>query len=729
MNRRIFFTWLWLSFLASTSPRAIASLFVKDELPSFINPDKHHSDSSSSSKDLKAVFFYVASTGSDRWSGKRKRTNYTKEDGPFATLGRARDAIRELKRQQGGTLQQPVTVFVRGGTYYLSEPLIFTPEDSGTADCPITYRAYPKEKPIISGGKPITNWQQRDNLWVANLPEVKQGQWYFRLLRVNEHWAIRARYPNLDPKQPLTGGWLYVNQPENFSEPFLRDRLPVSPDKFPNWQNWESAEVHVFMKRNYGNAIFPVSDVDRDNHTLLGNFVNASYPTDFGNRFFIENVREALDSPGEWYLDTKTGELLYWSTEPDFPKNVNVVAPTMSKLIVLKGESQTESFVEYLNFQGLTFTDTDYTLADYYFVSADAAIWLLVARQCTIKVCFFTNLGGNATWLEQRSHDNQILGNQMTHLGNGGVVLWGNTENQPFDNLIAGNDLEDIGKIYKHAGGVYVISGSGNKITHNQIKNSSRYGIYLVSLGNDHYSHNNIIEFNEVIDSSLETADTCAIGTLGRDRQSSNNIIRFNSIRNVVGMGTTTSGEIISPYFSWGFYLDDYSSNITIYGNIVVGTVLGAICLNGGKNNYVANNIFIDGLRMQIRLRTQDEFMIDNIFLRNIIVYKQPEAKLWESAVTWRRDVISECDFNLYWQKDDLDIAKKKEDITPEGNLIQWQAAGFDLNSLIADPLFVAPEKNDFRLKSNSPAFKLGFHKIPVEQIGLKGFNLTQSKA
>ncbi|AFZ35556.1 hypothetical protein Sta7437_2004 [Stanieria cyanosphaera PCC 7437] len=720
MNRRIFLTWIWLGFLASSSPRAIASI---------ITQNKHHSDFNSSSNNSKAVVFYVATNGSDRWSGKRKRSNYAKQDGPFATLKRARDAIRELKHQQGGTLQQPVTVLLRGGTYFLSEPLILTPEDSGTADYPITYRAYPNEKPIISGGQPITNWKKQGDLWVANLPKVKQKQWYFRLLRVNEHWAIRARYPNFDPKHPLTGGWLYVDQPESVSEQSLRDRLPLSPDKFPNWQNWEGAEVHIFLKRNYGNAIFPVSDVDRDNHSLLGNFVNTSYPTDFGNRFLIENVREALDSPGEWYLDIKTGELLYWSTEADFPNNVEVVAPIMTKLIMLQGESQTESFVEHLNFQELTFTDTDYTLADYYFVSADAAIWLSATRQCTIENCFFTNLGGNAIWLEQHSHNNQIVSNQMKHLGNGGVVLWGKTENQPFDNLIAANEFEDLGKIYKHTSGVYVISGSGNKIAYNQIKHSSRYGIYLVSLGNDHYSHNNLIEFNEVIDSSLETVDTCAIGTLGRDQQPSNNIIRFNSIRNVVGMGTTTSGEIISPYFSWGFYLDDYSSKITIYGNIVVGTVLGAICLNGGKNNYVENNIFIDGLRMQIRLRTRDEFMTDNIFLRNIIVYKESDAKLWASAGTWRRDIISECDFNLYWQQEDLDIAKIKESITPEGNLNQWQAAGFDLNSLIAEPLFVAPEKDDFRLQSNSPAFKLGFQKIPVEQIGLKGFNSNQGKA
>ena len=504
----------------------------------------------------------------------------------------------------------------------------------------------------------------------------------------------------------------------------LRDRLPISPAKFPNWQNWEGAEVHIFMKRNYGNSIFPVDSVDKENQTLRGNFTNANYPLAFGNRFFIENVREAFDSPGEWYLDIENDELFYLPTAPNFPKNVDVVAPTMDKLIVLQGDGDLLTFVEYINFQGLTFTDTDYTLADHYFLPADAAIWLSTARQCLIEDCTLTNLGGSAIWMEQRSQDNQILSNKMTNLGNGGVVLWGETKKQPFDNLIAGNYINDIGKIYKHAGGIVVKSGSGNTIAHNRIERTSRHGIYLYSGVN--YSHNNIIEFNEVIDSSLETADTCAIGTLGRDKQPSGNIIRFNLVRNVVGMGTTVSGQIVSPYYNWGIYLDDYSSGTTVYGNIVVGTVKGALMIHGGKDNLVENNIFIDGAENQIQLWPRDDFMKGNVIHRNIIVYNQPKAKLWHSNKNWRRDRMTECNFNLYWQADGLDLAKTEQAITPEGNFDQWQAAGFDRNSLIADPLFVAPEKNDFRLKPNSPAFRLGFQVIPVERIGLKGFNHNQ---
>ena len=106
---------------------------------------------------MKGVIFFVSTDGDDSWSGKLDSPNADKTDGPFATITRARDAIRELKKQ---SLSEPVTVMIRGGKYFLDEPVIFNKADSGTKDCPITYMAYPGEKPIISGGRKIeADWK------------------------------------------------------------------------------------------------------------------------------------------------------------------------------------------------------------------------------------------------------------------------------------------------------------------------------------------------------------------------------------------------------------------------------------------------------------------------------------------------------------------------------------------------------------------------------------------
>ncbi len=831
------------------------------------------------------VAFFVAPNGNDAWSGRLPSPNRAKTDGPFATLHRAVEAVRQLKRQQGGTLKQPVTIYLRSGTHFLREPIVLTPDDSGTASAPITFAAYRNEKPILSGGRRITNWRRTTvngkTVWVAQLPEVYEGKWFFRTLRVGDRWAIRARYPNFDPNDPLKGGWLFAqwwgapwergafdagvgnihnvgdrlewriavptagryrvwvryahhmtqfgvtdmsdrtglrvsdgpivplrNLPDtggwsNFrwtlaaemdlpageqtlvwenlkggglnldafaltddpdwhpdkaiqvigwwrelqvqppkegkhllliqaeactravgkevqvSHPVphgTRERIGVAPDKFPQWQGWEGAEVHIFPAWGWVNAILTVEKVDKERCAL---FVRCEQDIRPGNRFFISGVREALDAPNEWHLDRKRGELLYIPPEGVDLTKTEVVAPAMDRLFVLQGDTKQNRFVEHIRFRGLIFTDTDYTAPGGYYVPADAAIWLVAARHCAIEACEFRWLGGYAVRLEQRSHKNEIVGNTMHYLGGGGVILLGNTATQPFDNIVTDNIITDCGLVYKHVAGVYVTTGSGNYIAHNRIARMPRYGISLKSYGGDASSHHNIVEFNEIVDTNLETNDTGAIETLGRDRQLTGNIIRFNIIRNVVGMGTTPDGEFLTPYFTWGIYLDDYSSGTLVYGNIVVGTVLGAVCIHGGKDNIVENNIFVDGQEHQIRLQPRDEFMTGNVFRRNIIVFRNPQAVVWYSyAHTWGRHRLKEVDFNLYWHTGGLDLATTERAITPEGNFAQWQKAGFDRHSLIADPQFVAPEKGDFRLKPTSPAFKLGFKPIPVEKVG-----------
>ena len=722
MERRFFLTWLGLGFLASISPLTIAAI---------ANQNKHY-PVSNSSQNTKPILFYVACNGNNLWSGKQKTATLNQQDGPFATLERARDAIRELKRQQGGTLKQPITVFLRGGTYFLSEPLKLTSEDSGTKKFPIIYKAYPEEKPVISGGRRITNWKQQEDLWVANLPEVKTGKWYFRLLRVNNDWANRARYPNLDSQNPFADSFLYVNlsKPPKAIGQHLRTNITTAPNQLPNWQNWDGAEVHIFPERGWVNAILPVSKVDPQSNTI---YVNSQQDLLPGNRFFIANTRKAIDSPGEWCLEQNTGELLYYPTSPDFPDDVDVVAPQIDRLIVLQGDRQKANYVENLYFEGLTFTDTNYNLANDYYSPEDAAIWLSATRWCVIKECSFIRLGGHGVRLEYSSYENQIIYNTMTQLGQGGVVLLGNNKTQPFRNIIAANNIQNCGKVYKHVAGVYVATGSENYIAHNLIRRMPRYGISLKSFSGDRYSHNNTIEFNEIIDTNLETSDTGAIETLGRDKQASGNIIRFNFIRNAVGMGTTEQGRIVSPYYTWGIYLDDYSSGTIVYGNIVVGTVLGAVMIHGGKDNLVANNIFVRGLENQIQLSPKEKFTAGNVICRNIFIYQEPKATLWNSNENWRRDCLKNSDLNLYWHTGDLNLAKTNKDITPEGNFTQWQAAGFDLHSLITEPPLITPLKQDIdkirqedlRLDRHSNVFKqLGLKPIPVERIGIKGFRL-----
>jgi hypothetical protein len=279
--------------------------------------------------------------------------------------------------------------------------------------------------------------------------------------------------------------------------------------------------------------------------------------------------------------------------------------------------------------------------------------------------------------------------------------------------------MEHLGLIYKHVAGVYITHGSDHHIAYNRIADVPRYAVSLKSMGEDRLSHRNVVEFNEMLRTNLETNDTGAFESLGYEHRDSGNVVRHNLILDSVGMATTPDGKILTPHFTWGVYLDDYSSGTTVYGNIVARTVNGGGCIHGGQNDVFENNIFVEGYEHQMRLQPRDDFMKGNRFVRNIIVYSRPEAHL---IFSWRNQpgMFSECDYNLYWLKGgDLNTLTTKN--MPAGTYAEWVAAGNDTHSLIADPLFVNPGKDDYRLKPDSPAFKLGFKAIPVEKIGPKG--------
>jgi parallel beta-helix repeat protein len=826
------------------------------------------------------VRFYVSPQGNDSWSGRLPHPNARRNDGPFATLHRAQQAVRVLKDEG---VRQPIEVIVGGGTYHLSEPLVFTPDDSGTAEAPVVYRAAEGARVVLSGGMLLTGWRRvKDNLWSVSVPKTVRTGEIPRLLRLGDRWAIRARHPNFDPQNPLTGGWLFADfhgerwergvfgqgvgnihhpgdtlvwrirvpdsgtyrlwmryaadnagdaadmsgrcavqvddaemiplrnlpntggwghfrwsfvaelhlragertlrwknmqggglnmdalalvqdaswnpeqaigdvqwwgafrldkpreghllliQAESCDEAIGKEITVATPQPagcreylvfrngdIPRWQSGSEAELHVFPAWGWVNAIAPIVRIDHDTRRI--HLPPDGYTDDIrlGNRYFIEGVREALDAPNEWYLDREKGELLYLS-QGSTPPAAPAVLARLDRLIVLQGEPHRHRWVEHLRFEGFTFMDTNYTLTTNYYMPADAVIWMSGARDCVVTECTFRWTGGYALRLEGRSERIQFVKNRVEDVGQGGVILVGDNASQPRRNLIAGNIMQRLGLIYKHVAGVYIITGSDNRIAHNTIWDTPRYAVSLKTLDSAHQSHRNIVEYNDLRRTNLETNDTGAIETLGRDQQDSGNIIRHNLILDSVGMTSTPDGKIVTPYFTWGIYLDDYSSGTTVFGNIVARTVNGGICVHGGRNNVFENNIFVDALVEQIRLQPRDDFMQGNRFVRNIVLYSKPESTLifsWDS----RRDRFREWDYNLYWLRG-ADLRHINRRTTPLGTFDEWLKAGFDAHSAIADPLFVAPERDDYRLRPDSPAWKLGFQPIPIERIGHRGW-------
>jgi hypothetical protein len=125
----------------------------------------------------------------------------------------------------------------------LDATLMFLPEDSGTAESPITYAAYPGEQPIISGGRTIAGWQVSEvngtPCWTITLPEVASGHWYFTQLFVNGERRVR-------PRLPKQGYHRFAGLPDGhrlFDWYGPTQRAEYAPDDIQRWRNLEDVKI------------------------------------------------------------------------------------------------------------------------------------------------------------------------------------------------------------------------------------------------------------------------------------------------------------------------------------------------------------------------------------------------------------------------------------------------------------------------------------------------------
>ena len=722
--------------------------------------------------DTKTTFF-VATDGNDKWSGTVASPNADKTDGPFATLTRGRDAIRQLKYAEG--LQQSVEIQVRGGTYYLSEPLRLSAGDSGTNHFPITYTAYADEKPIFSGGRRITDWQPyKEKIMCASLPETKTGRWWFRQLFFNGKRMIRARYPKYDHQDPLYEGWTFVEAivPEDDENPTA---FRYEPGAFPRrWVKPSQAEVFILPGSSWINDIIPVKDVDYESDTIwlarpvgpTHNTLKGATAIRAGNRFYVENVLEELTQPGEWCLDTDTGTLYFWPPEGSIESG-EVIAPAVEKLVQMIGAP--DEPVSHIAIRGFTFKHTlaQFPTPDSYYKTPNAGqtVYLENTTDCAIEDNFFDAVGGDAIRLQNNNARNRIVGNDIAGPGAYGIFLGsfqrgfsrhdtmsGDSPSPPewysypedrdvtvkawpksTHHLISNNHIHHVGVFEKHACGIAMsgISSVDNVVSHNLIHHTPRFGIGMMSgFGRV------IIEYNELHHLSLETCDTGGITsnrwyTYEKDPDlCSGNIIRFNYIHDVIGCGayankwepeagTKAGGRISVPYYGWAIYFDNAPMNILVYGNITARNMLGGIMISHYcKNVTVENNIFIDSDQSQVYLNFGGK-MENMMFRKNIFSFTNPKANFLRAghAGDGFTETVTEFDYNLFFNAAGKELTYPG---LPGGETMeQWRQMGYDEHSIIADPMFVDPANDNYNLHPDSPAIKLGFKPIDLSRIGL----------
>ena len=632
---------------------------------------------------------YVATNGNDAWSGALAEPNAAGTDGPLATLAGARDRLRALKAE--GPLAGPVKVLLRGGAYHVTEPVVFGPEDSGTVAAPIAYEAYPGEAPVVHGGRAVTGWRQEGDLWVAEIPAVRDGSWDFSAFWVNGKRRQPARTPNATHEagdEPTKDDFFYAAGPVVTKDAEGKDQKSATqfhyrPGDLQPWPSLKDAVVVVF--HSWATSVLRVKNLDDENR-----IVEFTGPArwHFGywrpdQWYFVEHLFEGLDQPGEWFLNRAEGKLYYLPMPGEDMTTAEAVAPVAKQLIVLEGQPAGGRCVEHLDFRGLRLHYTEYTIepeghsdgqAAY---SVPAAFQALGARHCSVEGCELAHLGTYGVWFRTGCQDNRLSRSEVVDCGAGGVRIGeGGDPNVPEEavlrNVVDNCFLHDGGRIFRSAVGVWIGRSSYNTISHNEVCDFRYSGMSVGwSWGYAPSSANhNIVEYNHIHHCSHgQLSDMGAIYTLG---VSPGTILRYNLIHDMMSNPNISGG--------WGIYFDEGSTDILAENNVVYNTLTGTLHQHYGRENRVQNNVFAYSHRGQL-IRSREEEHISFFFERNIVLYNN--GQLLGSC--WANGNFA-LDHNCYWDTsgDDVDFAGR--------TLEEWQAAGHDENSIVADPLFIDPE-------------------------------------
>ena len=691
------------------------------------------------------TLLHVSPKGNDAWPGSRTR--------PFATLDRARIAVRERKAEAPGV---PVAVRLGAGEYDLVEPFVLTPQDSGTEAGPVTWEAAPGERAVIRGCRKITGWQRwkgsihRADLKQQGLTGIAFWQLFYKAGTGFSQRMELARHPNFDPEHPRSGGNVYAagTQPGRKA----RGQLVYGEGDVPfdQWGDISQAEVVSTYNRGWQFAITPIKSVDRQKHIITVRECRGQFRK--LNRYFIRNVLDALDAPGEWFLDRKSSVLYFWP--PDGEIKGDVLAPVMDHIVHLDGsipfphgylntswhrplgefpkpEGERQP-VEHVRFVGLDFE-----------CARQDAIRMTGARRCEVVRCRVSNVGNMGINIGGVTSSFAEVGNPRVTpatghpmgAGGGGQILLANDPGE--ECRVEGCDLWDIGcegvMLYgaKNVAenchvwdiGLYAkdcpcinLLGEGNVARRCTLHDCPRCAIFIK--GND-----NVAELNDVHHAVLETCDMGAIRFVNRNMHLKGNIVRHNLVRETTGYGFVwkAAQTFESPFYTWGIYLDDYTCGTQVVGNIVVASGRGGIMIHGGGDNLVANNIVVDAGQYQVEYAPiRDTKHYPNVFAknrceRNVLVCTRPNSMPYR---------FTRPDHNMpSFAKNVIWAGGGKLIVGTHGNtgvfgLDAWLKKGFDKGSIVADPKLVDRGNRVYELAPDSPAWAMGFKPIPIERIG-----------
>ena len=710
---------------------------------------------------------YITPQGDDANPGTKNK--------PVATLTAARDLIRHYKSihdfPKGG-----ITVWIGKGQYNQQQTFVLNENDSGESNAPILWRTIPNEEVSITGGKsiPYEKFEKitdntilerlskaaAENVIQVNLAEQgirNYGQLtqYGHALPVtfaplelffNHRAMTLAQYPNkgyIKIGKVIDGGSVPRNR--DYSQ---RGALFEYTD--PRHAVWAGQEdIWLQGTFNYGFA---------DDHVLIQSIdakkkqIKLTIPSMYGvangqeyQHYIARNILEELDTPGEWYVDRKSGILYFWAPE-DLENSSIQISVLEEPIISIEGAS-------YITIQNLTVE-----------VGRGIGIYLERGSHNLIAGCTIRNMGtsgifmgqgakqtfpfvthddyegvpvsrsiGNlqghlykyTAWERNAGNNNKILSCDIYNTGSGGIYLSGGSKRKliPGNNIVENCKIHNYNRRNKFLWAGINIDGCGNKILHCEIFDSEWQGIYV--RGNEH-----LFEYNNIHHVTLNSNDTSP-WYIGRDPSDRGNIVRYNYFHHCGN----------PQRMNMGIYCDDSTTDVEVYGNVFykMNTTHGVLFSNSGWDIAMKNNIIIEPISYSAEVSAHyytwaqgqakpmfgKNGLIRHRLTKSVAIFKKPYAEKYPELQEYLTPIVDGKEWEGMRAKNNV-FAQNLIIGGPENpvHLVGGEHAQFVSKNNYRtneDPGFIAVDHQNFTLKSTSKVFKKipGFKPVPFHKMGL----------
>ncbi|MEM1353579.1 MAG: right-handed parallel beta-helix repeat-containing protein [Planctomycetota bacterium] len=445
-----------------------------------------------------------------------------------------------------------------------------------------------------------------------NLPQVASGDWAFRELFISGRRAIRATHPN--------EGFLRVGRVASDR----RSGLVYKPGDI-NLRDTASGDLELVFLYDWSSARVPVASIDPTKRLLTTAYRVGGESRHFRMNHFekhpryrLENHPALLDTPGEWYLNRRTGLLQYIPLPGQDPATTQAIAPVATSLLTLRGEERQP--VRHVHLDGLSFEHCGWPIPSVGYAGSQAcfydtqepgagywerrkpipaAVTIEHARFCTFTHGRISHVGTSGLWIGRQTQACTVSHSTFSDISANGIMIgegqirevqdqgrwWQHAPNQVSrQNVVRDCVIEQVGQQFYGGIGIWAGIVQGTIIEHNEVRDTPYSGISIGWIwkpttspaGQNRIRNNHIHRVMQLL------SDGGGIYTLGRQPGS---VISGNHIHGVpVNAGRAESN---------GMFFDQGTSGFTVGGNLVRDVVKSPLRFNRAQNNAVQSNVLV----------------------------------------------------------------------------------------------------------------------------------------